>query len=392
MVRGLHITIGLACILNVSVLADDINGSKENIEEFVRTIQPELAELQKASSAYADFRNGLLEDEEEVSILNDYEKARSKFEKTVSRNWPFPEAKTPGSGEAERAYKRALAFEEEMYQTGRVSRDAAVQKYIQVADSYAGSLAQHKALFMAANLYVQRLIGKAKPDHHKAEQLFQRLAAAEGPASAYVLWAEENVPSLKATPVERMEGRSEFYAELCERPDGDWLESHALFPTGDSTPSEYKRRVVGLLVQLQNVKYTNCRNMIADALMTPKPLQSLNWLMERHKGDSLAEAEIRSAIGYAMRSDFSYDTDKHFDDTIKELPTETLDAATSITKDGIDTVSHVDTLAQAKTEQHTSRRKIDKSVISTHILLASIVAIAVIAIVLFRLRKKKCSS
>ena len=310
-------------LASATALAEQVR-TEEKVSEFLKTINPTFLELKEASREYVEFSRGLTIGKDRDSVHKRLEDARNRFETIVNQDWPFSgseDVKSRAGIEAEgmNAYRKASKFEEDMYHTLKVSREVAVEKYIEVANTYPGTRAHDLSLNMAAHLYVQRLLGSAKADYVEAEKLWRQLIASSDPSSSLVVRAQENIASLIDDPVKRMEARSDLYFAIQSNADDVWLYGHVLTPSADMQRQQYIDRASGFLIQLQTTRCTNGQNMVSDAFQTKKPLERLNWLRSRHKGDVFLEAEIDKAIAYAAQREFGYDPVKAIDAAIEDF-------------------------------------------------------------------------
>lgn len=200
------------------------------------------------------------------------------------------------------ALQAAQRFEEDRYLRGLAGREEAVAHYLAVADQHPGTPEHDRALWRGAHLYIQRLVGDAKVDIERAKKLFARLASRPGPVSSYMLLAEENLASFNSDPRARMRDRSHHYLRLAKRRDPVWLAKELLLPTPDTSPREFVRAVSEVMITLRAVQGTTARNMVADAVNSPDPVDALLWLKERHADDKLVQAEVTRALKYVSQT------------------------------------------------------------------------------------------
>ncbi|MBN2581781.1 MAG: hypothetical protein JXL80_01845 [Planctomycetes bacterium] len=279
--------------------------SLEGLEEFADGISSEFAALVEASLAFSELQSGLRRAEERAGIHQNHRQAYDTFRLTVERQWPFDDATVSEAQDncrrAAEAFNEALRFEEQQYHTGRVTREAAVAAYANVADKFPGTVERDKVLHMAAHLYADRLFGDAKRDMQKAAEYFRLVTQNEGGPTAFTALAMENLASLDSDDTARMKDRSRLYDQLEAARSIEEAKKALLRPQAHESPSQFCKRVSETLISIRACQITDAKNMVADAAVSRNYGQNLKWLRERYADDAFVRGEVEVAIERAMR-------------------------------------------------------------------------------------------
>ena len=308
----LTVAVMIGLVGTAAFSADTGNETAVRLAAFREAVSKDLQALVQTSVDWADAESGLPlgPDRSLEDLTKRFREARNGFEGAVMKHWPFERpASDESSGSrsaASEALFAAMAFERNDYRNRQSDREATAAKYVAVADEYPGTVQGDEALFKAATLYHQQSPRDGKRDLRAGRELFRRLATRPGPPSTYVLWAQQNVASATPGYTERMRKRSDFYLAASAQ-DASWLNENIPAPSKEMRPLDFVKSVESYVVQVRAVQITSCKNMVADAALSPRPLENLNWLKKRHADDALVQGEVQTAIERVLRKFYSVD-------------------------------------------------------------------------------------
>jgi hypothetical protein len=233
---------------------------------------------------------GIRESQEYKALAAKKGDARQTFARDVAIHWPY---ETGGETaqmlvDAAKTLDDARRYAQE-YREGKGDRDVALNKFLKLADQFPGTLEHDESLFYGAMLYLQHLRPEMNMDIPAARRLFELLAKRSGPPSQWTVMAEGNLVSFPDDPSMRVKVRSDFVKDMTRRLDPQWLRSHLLVPTKQSSPDRLVRQIGEFLDQLAATHQTTAYNMLSDAKGTPDRLATLKWLREEHADDPFVQ-------------------------------------------------------------------------------------------------------
>lgn len=235
---------------------------------FAEAVEEEFCQLVHSAQAYVNaktrstyLKEGSNADSTAVSLLQQkYSVAVRKFAAVVERHW-----QTDVDPESAKSDYEAASQTMAQYREGKVTREAAVEAMVSVADSHPGSYEHDEALFLAAMMYVQGLKNGAKLDRVEAAVLLERLIARPGPPSSWTMLAEEELASYPNDNPQRIRMRSEFLKRQTERQDLEWLKANYLVVLPGMTAQSYVRLLTGSILNVSESIARTSYNVIHDA-------------------------------------------------------------------------------------------------------------------------------